>query len=69
MKAARRPQLEEIALAATKRIATMQAEITDLKRKLADMISIAESDGWDKASTGRQLVLRDAVRALAKEGK
>jgi hypothetical protein len=32
---------------------------------LRDMVAVAEQDGWDKAITGRQMILRDARAVLA----
>lgn len=35
---------------------------------LIDMVKVAESDEWDKSTTGRQIIFKEAVKALKKAG-
>lgn len=35
-----------------------------IKQILEDMVYVAKQDGWDKSTTGRQLILRDAEKLL-----
>jgi hypothetical protein len=47
-----------------------EAKLSKAVEALRDMVAVAEQDGWDKAITGRQIILRNARTTLAElEGK
>ena len=51
-----------------KQIDKLNSEKNNLVEILRDMVTIALKDEWDKATTGRQSVIKDARYLLKKEG-
>lgn len=50
-------------------LASERLKVARLMEALSDMIAVAEQDEWQKAMTGRQIILKKARAAIAEQGK
>lgn len=44
----------------------LESENRELREALQNLVSFAKACNWDKYTTGRQILIRDAEQALAK---
>ncbi|QLH13543.1 hypothetical protein HYQ43_04485 [Paracoccus pantotrophus] len=63
------PVLERDVEVAVDLITAQAEENQRLRDALSDTVSVAEQDGWEKAMTGRQLILKCARSALSSTGE
>lgn len=61
-----REELTALLIALQYKVAHPNERTTALKNALFNMLVVAKADEWDKASTGRQIIYRNAEEVLAR---